>query len=85
MNQLSALSALALPNVKIVEERFPIAQTSYKCTVCGLPIHSGSQYWRLVYRDRDARDRRKNMRTSRIHLRCPDGEASMAKRSEVQP
>jgi len=71
MNQLSALNALQLPNVKIVSERFPVAHTEYTCGVCGTRIAIGTQYWRLVYRDRDARDRRKNMRTSRIHLRCP--------------
>lgn len=69
-----ALKALSgLPNIRMISERFPVALADFQCSLCGAAIPAGTQYWRLVYRDRDARDRKHNMRTSRIHLKCPEG------------
>lgn len=58
--------------IREIAESRPLARTSHKCSVCGLPIAIGTRYQRILYRDNTSL--RRDVRVIKWHLpRCPDG------------
>lgn len=56
--------------IEIAHEK-PTARFEHRCSACGLNIQSGEQHERFVVRDGDTLNRKKALRSFRVHLKCP--------------
>jgi hypothetical protein len=60
--------------LKQIRESRPLARTPHHCTVCGLPIAIGTRYQVIIYKDNEALDRNKSLKSVKWHLPiCPAG------------